>query len=284
MPVTSDEVRQFEQRVRSLQRSAGSLTNEARAQVRAIVDEHRRRINDLISHYPPKTQLPAGDVPRLSMQIRREVDDMIADATEALQQAQEGIWSKGVAAGQELATNLGLEGAFFSPSSELLSVATRYTADLIRSISDELLPKVNGVLSRGVLGSLTPYETMQELDGLLGRTGERGVSYQAERIVRTEVQRVYSIALDTQVQSLTTLVDSPSKLLKQWVSGPFRPGRREEHHRIDGQQVPVGEPFKLYDGRVKLMYPRDPSGPPGETINCGCTWIIVPESLVDAMK
>ncbi len=76
---------------------------------------------------------------------------------------------------------------------------------------------------------LTPYETMQELDTLLSRAGQRGVSYQAERIVRTEVQRVYSIALDTQVQSLAALVESPNKLLKQWVSGPFRPGRREKH-------------------------------------------------------
>jgi hypothetical protein len=23
-------------------------------------------------------------------------------------------------------------------------------------------------------------------------------------------------------------------------------------------------------GGVKLMYPRDPAGPPGEAINCGC--------------
>lgn len=101
--------------------------------------------------------------------------------------------------------------------------------------------------------------------------------------MRTEVSRVYSIALDTQVQSLAAMLDNPQKLLKQWVSGPFRPGRRKEHQRIDGQQVPVTEPFKLYDGRIKLMYPRDPSGPPGETINCGCSWIIVPESLVNAI-
>ena len=123
----------------------------------------------------------------------------------------------------------------------------------------------------------------QKLDALMGRTGQRGVSYQAERIVRTEVQRVYSIALDSQIQSLAALVDNPKKLLKQWDSGPFRPGRREEHQNIDGQQVPVDQPFKLYGGAVTLMYPRDPSGPPGETINCGCTWIIVPESLVNAM-
>lgn len=282
MPVTPEEVGQFEQHVRSLQKSAGSLTNEARAQVRAIVDEHRRRIKELIDHYPPKTQLPAGDVPKLSAQIRREVNEMIVDAKEALRHAEDAVWAKGVAAGQELATALGIEGSFFSPTPELLSIAAGYSADLIESISADLLPKVNGVLSRGVLGSLTPYETMQELDALLGRAGQRGVSYQAERIVRTEVSRVYSIALDTQVQTLAAMLDNPQKLLKQWVSGPWRPGRREEHQRIDGQQVPVTEPFKLYDGRIKLMYPRDPSGPPGETINCGCSWIIVPESLVAA--
>jgi len=89
-----------------------------------------------------------------------------------------------------------------------------------------------------------------------------------------------SIAHDAQVQALAAMLDNPQKLLKQWVSVPWRPGRREEHQRIDGQQVPVTEPFRLYDGRTKLMYPRDPSCPPGETINCGCSWIIVPESLV----
>ena len=52
---------------------------------------------------------------------------------------------------------------------------------------------------------------------------------------------------------------------------------------LGGKQVPVMEPFRLYNGRVKLMYPRDPSGPPGETINCGCSWIIVPKSLAEAM-
>ncbi|MBU0509573.1 hypothetical protein KKH27_12155 [bacterium] len=93
---------------------------------------------------------------------------------------------------------------------------------------------------------------------------------------------MYSIALDTQVQTLAAMLDNPQKLLKQWVSGQWRPGRRDEHQRIDGQQVPVTESFRLYDGRIKLMYPRDPSGPPGETINCGCSWVIVPESLVAA--
>jgi len=284
MAVSEKEVREFAKRVKGLQRSAGELSNDVRAHVTSIVDEHRRKIKELIDHYPPKTTLPAGDIPRLSAQIKAEVDSMIDEAAMEIRKAQEGVWRKGVAAGQELAQGLELEGAFFAPSAELLTIATGYTADLVRTIGTDLMPQVNGVLSRAVLGSKTPHEAMQDLDALLGRAGQRGVSWQAERIVRTEVQRVYDIALDQQVQSLTSMLDNPKGLKKEWVSGPWRPGRREEHQRMDGEQVPVDEPFTLKSG-VRLDYPRalGPDNAPEETICCGCTWRIVPESLVDSM-
>lgn len=292
MRVSTEDVRKFAEKIRFLQRGAGNLSADVRVEVQRIVDEHRRRIKEMIDHYPAKTTLPAGDVPKLSTRIKSEMDAMIEETTSIIQQAQAGIWKKGVEAGREVARGLGLEGMFFTPSTELLSIASSYTADLIRSVSADVMPKLNGALSRGVLGSLTPYETMQELDGLLGRAGQRGVSYQVERIVRTEVQRVYSIALDSEidllVRSLYKLrhegsdVIHPKKLLKQWVAGPWRPGRRDDHQKIDGQQVSVTEDFVLPDG-TRLSYPRDPAGPPHQTINCGCSWILVPESLVEAV-
>lgn len=58
------------------------------------------------------------------------------------------------------------------------------------------------------------------------------------------------------VQALAAMLDNPQKLLKRWVSEPWLPGRREEHQRIDGQLVPVSEPFILDDGRIKLLNPR----------------------------
>lgn len=282
MPVTPDDVRRFERRVRRLQQQAATLANDVRVDVLKIVDEYRRRIKELIDHYPPKTPLPAADMPRLSAQIRSEVDAMLTDAATALRAGQEAVWTRGVAAARELALNLDLEGALFAPSAELLTIATGYTADLIRTIPGELMPKVNGTLARAVLGSLSPYETMQELDKLLGRAGQRGVSYQVERIVRTEVQRVYSIALDQQIQALAGRLEQPQKLLKEWIAGPPRPGRREDHQQIDGQQVPVHEPFALPDG-TRLMYPRDPAGPPHQTINCGCAWRLVAATIATAL-
>lgn len=50
-----------------------------------------------------------------------------------------------------------------------------------------------------------------------------------------------------------------------WAAG-VNGGAREEHQAIDGQEVPINQPFS--NG---LMYPGDPNGDPEETINCECS-------------
>lgn len=44
---------------------------------------------------------------------------------------------------------------------------------------------------------------------------------------------------------------------------------RPTHQAADGQVVGINEPFNI--GGSALMFPGDPSGPPGEIINCRCT-------------
>jgi hypothetical protein len=57
------------------------------------------------------------------------------------------------------------------------------------------------------------------------------------------------------------------ELKKQWRrSGKIH--SRPEHDAIDGQIRDFDQPFNV--GGVKLIYPRDSAGPPGETINGGC--------------
>jgi len=51
------------------------------------------------------------------------------------------------------------------------------------------------------------------------------------------------------------------------------PKVRETHVAEDGHVTDVGEPFPI----TKLLYPQDPSGPPGEIINCRCVAIPVLE-------
>ncbi len=153
------------------------------------------------------------------------------------------------------------------------------------------MPKVNGLLSRGALGGLSPVEVMQQMDKLLGKKGIEGVSYQVERITRTEIERIYSIALDTQIQAFADALppEARGKLYKEWVSGPDRPGRRPEHQAMDGQKVLVDQPFIVPNVfETEIMYPRDPNTNPiedsaAQTINCGCSWALVPESIEDVL-
>ncbi len=287
MPVTNEQIREFELKVKGLQSSANNLSDDARRAVLKIVDEHRRKIKELIDHYPAKQAIPAADVPKLSQQIQAETNLMIADMTETLKRAQQGVFNSGLTAAKELASAMDLTGLFNAPTTNLLSVATNYTADLVQSIGGDLMPKVNALLSRSALGGLSPYDTMQQMDELLGRKGDSGVSFQAERIVRTEVNRMYSVALDSQVQQMTAYVENPDELEKEWVSGPWRPGRRKSHHDANGQRVPVNDPFVILDDKtgqkIELQYPRDPAGPAAHTIMCGCGWRIVPRSIKKAV-
>ena len=55
------------------------------------------------------------------------------------------------------------------------------------------------------------------------------------------------------------------------------PSRVRDSHAavgVDGQVRDIGDPFVLGDG-VTLLYPLDPSGPPGDVINCRCVAIPV---------
>jgi len=47
---------------------------------------------------------------------------------------------------------------------------------------------------------------------------------------------------------------------------------RPSHVEAGGQEVPMEGPFRV--GGFDLMYPGDPQGPPGEVINCRCTFTV----------
>jgi len=278
MPVTTSQVKNFERKTRGLQRSAGNLSEDARIAVRGLIDQSRVRVKDMITSYPKDvTSLPMADVPKLSAQIQANVNASLNESMNVIRQAQIGAYEAGLAAGAEIGGALGITAAGFGPTVDLIAIASNFTADLVRSIPTEFMTKVNGELTRAALGGKSPFEAMQAIDSLIGKGGAEGVSFQAERIVRTEVQRIYSITLDKQMQDFAMLVPDAGKVMKKkWVSGGNRPGRRSWHQDMDGETVPFDQPFS--NG---LMYPRDPAGPPEETIFCGCQFVVVVDSTED---
>ena len=69
-------------------------------------------------------------------------------------------------------------------------------------------------------------------------------------------------------------MQSPAVSEKMWKhTGEYRNEPRQNHVDMDGQRVPVEEPFELIGadgGTYECMYPRDPILPPEESINCHC--------------
>lgn len=62
------------------------------------------------------------------------------------------------------------------------------------------------------------------------------------------------------------------KMMKQWLA-VIDDRTRHEHRELDGQRMPVDEPFEV-EG-YKIMYPADPSAEPEMVYNCRCTMVTV---------
>lgn len=70
--------------------------------------------------------------------------------------------------------------------------------------------------------------------------------------------------------------DMGIKVKKRWVA-TLDSRTRDTHQELDGQEVPVDEPFEV-DG-MEIMYPGDPNAEPELVYNCRCTMIEVYEGI-----
>lgn len=99
-------------------------------------------------------------------------------------------------------------------------------------------------------------------------SGIRDEYYKARRAALTEVLRAHSVAQQE------AFMQSPAVQEKMWRhTGSYRNKPRKNHVDMDGQRVPVSEPFTLdgiKGGTYYPMYPRDTNLPPEESINCHC--------------
>lgn len=99
-------------------------------------------------------------------------------------------------------------------------------------------------------------------------SGIRDEYYKARRVAVTEVLRAHSVAQQE------AFMQSPAVREKAWKhTGEYMNEPRQNHVDMDGQRVPVDEPFELIgaDGSTyEPMYPRDIILPPEESINCHC--------------
>ena len=110
---------------------------------------------------------------------------------------------------------------------------------------------------------------IQRLQRVSGMSRER-----AARIAQTERTRAtnggrYAAAVEEYEKAYKKAVRQhkkrPPKPVFQWINPRYAKEPRPHHVAISGNRKPIGEKWL-----GKLLYPGDPHGPIGETINCHC--------------
>jgi hypothetical protein len=148
-------------------------------------------------------------------------------------------------------------------------IAQGYAADLISGLSSDAAAKIKGVVQRAFLGGQSMGQIIEDVgsameggkfSGIFTDVGDR-----AMRIAFNEILRVHSIAGQARLEDLAS---RNKAIQKRWLHIPAARVPRIGHILADEQTVPVDQPFTV-EGEG-LMFPRDPSGSPENTINCHC--------------
>lgn len=153
------------------------------------------------------------------------------------------------------------------------------TYDWIDSWSSELAnmmkltshTQIEDILKRGLdVGSDISSVTLDILN-----SGIRNEYYKARTVAVTEILRAHNVSKQE------AAMQNPCIKEKMWRhTGAHKNEPRENHVEMDGQKVPVDQPFTL-EGADGITYypmcPVDPDLPPGESINCHC----IAQDIVD---
>ena len=179
-----------------------------------------------------------------------------------------------------------IQGVFPVTTPELVERVAAISAQEVTTLFSNYRNKIVTGIQRAALGGLQPLEAMKAVDEALtapdrGRRLAGGVGTSAERIVRTQLNRVFNKAANDATNNLSK--DFALGLVqKEWVTA-IDARTRPAHIDAHGQTVLTDKPF-IVDGE-ELMYPGDPQGSPRNVINCRCRAITVlpssPEELFE---
>ncbi len=268
----SERARAFAQARSRIVRGQTGLMRGTRADLVRLLKEAERAIAATLATQP--SEFERWSLPQLRVEVRRAMDEFGENGAARASSAIGRAWEYGeqlVDAPIE-AGGVRVAGVLPRISTTQLSAMRAFMVDRIKDIGTEAANKITAELGLVVIGARAPSDAIGAVMQILGESS-RG---RATTIVRTELGRAFSFATQ---QRLEAAAEKLPGLKKQWRrSGKLHP--RLHHDLADGQIVDVDKPFILKPlGRspVEIMFPRDPSAPASETINCGCVSIPIME-------
>jgi HK97 family phage portal protein len=194
-----------------------------------------------------------------------EINEIIASLSpDALAQYISPLWREEMRRiAEETLTDLGSIDGLEASMARVNPLIERY----IREVGGEKISIINDTTAAALREQLTEGiksgESIRELSTRVSEVFDtRKSPYELERIARTEVIGASNAAAIVSME-VSGVVDG-----KEWIS--TMDGRtRDSHIDMDGQEVPLHEPFKFPNGAT-AQFPGG-TGLPSEDINCRCT-------------
>lgn len=253
----------FQRKVKELIKKADRLEEAEVKKIVRLLNEARQEVAAAVA----STEWQAYHLPELKGAIERAMQTFGDKYGVELREAQRGFWELGIERVDLPLREVGIVTAIPEIDTTMLSIMQGFSADLVQGLTADVIKKINIEITMGLMGQKSPFEVM----GAVGRNLKdksvfKSVAHRAETIVRTEAGRVLEASNQARKEAAATVVPG---LQKQWYYGHSPQAPRLDHMAADGQIRKVDEPFNV--GGESLMYPKDPGGSPGNTINCGCT-------------
>lgn len=206
-----------------------------------------------------------------------EVDSRVLELDRGFQNylinEQDSAWDGGIKANDRVLAAGDVRIQLPIVSETQLVALQSHSLGLVKGLQGEMTARVKREISLSVLGNINQFETAVRIDNVLGTRRHGGFTWRAERIARTETNKVYSTANRLRREQTQELIPD---IEKEWLTGT---NPRDSHAEANGQRVKAKDKFIV--GGYYCDGPHDPLLPAEEIVNCNCVdLIIIPDRLL----
>jgi hypothetical protein len=294
-------VRQVLEAIRGAAAASGAVQSDQRKADRLSLKQLLADFEALKRSLTNRILKDVTDFRRMNLQaLLADVDKLIAETEAQILKATaadlETSAERGRAAVDEPAKAAGVivTPALPGLDRDLVIAGFGNTADLLSLPMKQFGAEVKAGLRRVSLAGDNRFEEIQKLRDKIAGQGFDNAQFRAERIIRTEVGRVFNAAQFARMEELAKTFPFLRKGWRATKDGRTRTGHREAGNvYARGAGIPVSDLFavNVYDegsgtkapkliGTAKLRYPLDPNVQPagkvgaGATIMCRCNGFV----------
>lgn len=251
----------YDREVQKLIKTAEAMQDDQVAKAVRQLNIARKKVAETVA----VTEWDLYHLPKLKSAVDTAMREFAEHYAAELSQDQKDFWAFGQEMVDAPISAAGVSVVIPAIDTGLLIAMQNYSAHLVESLGRDAAGKIYNEMAMGLMGQKTPYEVMQAVGKNLTDKGIfSSIAARAETITRQECGRILEAASQERMNAAADVVPG---LQKQWQHGTSRVPRLT-HLAAEGQIRDVDKPFDV--GGEKLMYPRDPAGSPGNTINCSC--------------